>query len=82
MSEMGIYQQREWGDDMLLVVLLRRESDYESCLGLPARFGCGVGSLSNHRPDVILRARKQIGVTQRPYLRGEGMKKCVRGLLF
>ena len=40
-SEMAIYQQREWGDDMLLAVLLRGESDYEGSLGLPARFGCG-----------------------------------------
>ena len=53
MSDMAIYQQREWGDDMLLVVLLRGESDYEGSLGLPARFGCGVGSLSDLRPDVI-----------------------------
>jgi hypothetical protein len=32
--EIEIYQQREWGDDMLVVALPRGESDYEGCLGL------------------------------------------------
>lgn len=65
-----IYQQREWGNDMLLVVLLRGESDYEGSLDLPAHFGCGVGSLRDLRLDVIQGALKQIGVTQRPYSEG------------